>query len=571
MQEKLIEAICAAASLPVEQVRKNFVRTQDISHGDFAFPCFQLSRVWKLSPPECALKLKELVLLPAGVSRVEVAGPYVNFFLDRGHFSRKVLEGILESGLDSGKKPVRSETIIVEYSSPNIAKPLHVGHLRNISIGHALELLYRHLGYKVISIDHLGDWGTQFGFVYAGCKLWGRPSDPGIEALVGLYVRASNLRKAQEEGCVPAEDADKPDVNQMARDYFKRLEADEPEAMSFWKWCLDISMDYFEKVYARLGVKFDHHMGEAFYRGMIPGVEKMLRESGILQDSKGALGVDLGKELGFVRIFTEDGRSLYMTREIATANYRCETFNPARILHVVAMQQELHFRQFKEIMRRLKHPAADLVVHVAYGYVPGMKTRQGSAVGLSELLDEARERALVAYREEVTKRPEGVDETEIAEKVGTGAIIFYLLSHGKNKDMQFSWREALNFQGDSGPYVQYALARLNSILGRAAEAGVSLADGFEGALLDDHNAHELVVLLSRFSETLEKAAADYEPNQIASYALLLARTFSASYQTLRVLGEEMPLARARLALFTALRYVLHTCLGLIGVPPVEKM
>ena len=571
MQESLISAISSAAQLSREQVAKVLVRTQEIGHGDFAFPCFQLSREWKLSPPECARKLREKLLLPQGISKVEIAGPYLNFFLERAHFSREVITRILRAGLDIGAGGVRPETVIVEYSSPNIAKPLHVGHLRNISIGHALELLYRHLGYKVIAVDHLGDWGTQFGFVYAGCQLWGRPSSPTIEALVDLYVRASALRKAQEEGKVEAADSGKPDVNQMAREYFKRLEAGDAEALAFWQWCLDISMDYFESVYSRLDVKFDYHHGEAFYRGMIADVEKMLRASGILQESKGALGVDLGKELGFVRVFTEDGRSLYMTREIATVNYRYQTFRPGRILHVVGAQQELYFRQFKEILRRLKHPAADLVVHVAYGYVPGMKTRRGSAVGLSELLDEARERALVAYREEVTKRPEGVDEAEIAEKVGVGAIIFYLLSHGKNKDMQFSWREALNFQGDSGPYVQYALARLNSILGKAAEAGIGQAEGFDPAELADDAAHELVVLLSRFEEVLEKAAKEYEPNQLAAYALSLARTFSASYQTLRVLGEEAGAARARLALFMALRYVLHTCLRLIGVPPVERM
>jgi len=571
MREEIVEAIAEASGLEKEAVSRTLVRTQDLAHGDFAFPCFVLGKEWKIPPHECAMKLRGSLVLPEGVTRVESVGPYLNFFLERSALSRKVVGRILAAGFELGRGSHPAETVIIEYSSPNIAKPLHLGHLRNISIGHSLDLIYRHLGYQVITIDHLGDWGTQFGFVYAGCELWGRPENPTIESLVGLYVRATALRKAQEESKVPPEDADKPDVNQMARDYFVRLEAGEESAETFWKWCRDISLDYFETVYSRLGVKFDHHLGESFYRSHLPGIEQWIRESGVLEESRGALGVNLGKELGFVRIFAEDGRSLYITRDMASERYRWDTFKPARILHVVGGEQRLYFRQFIEVMRRLGHPVADGMVHVWYGYVPGMKTRAGNVIGLRDFLDEAHERALTAYREEVTKRPEGLDEEEIAEKVGIGATAFYFLSHSKEKDFNFSWREALNFQGDSGPYVQYALARLNSILARASEAGLEVRPDFNPEILKDDQAHALVSLLERFEEVLYKAVEENEPFNVAAFALDIARAFSSGYKILRVVGEEPETAHARLALFAATRYVLHVALTLIGVPPVERM
>lgn len=571
VQLNLIKSIAQATNIEPDQVAKVLVRTRDLAFGDFAFPCFMASKNLRTSPSECAKRLEKIIILPDGISKVEAVGPYLNFFCDTGSMAREIIPRALQEKTALGKRPQTDRTIVIDYFAPNIAKTLHVGHLRTTFIGACLDRMFRHLGYRVISVNHLGDWGTQFGFVFAGCEIWGKPGNATVDSLVDVYIRASALRKAQEAGTVPEADRDRPDVNVMARDFFKRLEDDDPDAHAFWQWCLDISMKYFQENLDRLGIHFNYHTGESFYRGMIGEIEQTIKESGILEDSRGALGVELGKELGFVRVFAEDGRSLYITRDIAAAIYRTETFTPEKILYVVAAQQTLHFKQLVELLKRMKHPAGEKVVHVPFGFVPGMKTREGGGISLKGFLDEAHQRALETYREEVEKRPEGLDEEAIAESVAVGATYFYFLSHSNIKDFHFNWKEALTFHGDSGPYVQYALARINSIESKAAEAGITEPEKFSEELLKGPLEHELLSLLSQFDEALEKTASDYEPYHIALYCLDLAKSVSKAYRALRVVGEEAELARSRLALFLACKYVLHTGLTLIGVPAVERM
>lgn len=571
MQLKLIESISAATGITAEQIAKVLVRTKDLAFGDFAFPCFMAAKNLHCAPQECSQKLAGMIALPDGVAKVEAVGPYLNFYLDNLYLARELIPSILSRKFGQGRRPSNGRNLVIDFFAPNIAKTLHVGHLRTTFIGACLDRLFRHLGFNVTSVNHLGDWGTQFGFVWAGCELWGRPQNATVDSLVDLYVRATALRKAQENGTVAPEDSDKPDVNAMARDYFKRLEADDHDAHAFWQWCLDISLDYFVENLDRLGIHFDHHTGESFYRSMVAEIEEKIRKSGILEESRGAVGIDLGKELGFVRIFAEDGRSLYITRDIAAAMYRTETFNPEKIIYVVANQQSLHFRQLIGVLDRLGHASASRVLHVPFGFVPGMKTREGGGISLKGFLDEAHERALATYREEVEKRPEGLDEEAVAESVAIGATYFYFLGHSNIKDFNFSWKEALTFHGDTGPYVQYALARINSIEAKAAECGIDKPEEFNPALINGHLEHELLSLLSQFDETLDKSAADYEPYHIALYCLDLAKSVSKAYRALRVVGEEIETARSRLALFLACKYTLHTGLTLLGVPAIEKM
>jgi len=575
MINDLLDSLAKASGLEKSALAQVLVRSHETSRGDFAFPCFTLAKEWKVSPPECAKKLKEKIILPKKFERAEAVGPYLNFFLDRAQFTKEVIPEILQKGYSVGKAKATNETIIVEYSSPNIAKNLHVGHMRTTLIGLSLERINKILGHNVISINHLGDWGVQFGYIWAGCELWGKPKEPSINALVELYVQASNLKKAQEENKVSPQDASKPNVSEMARNYFLRLEDGDKDALKFWEWCLELTLIEFKAIYKRLNIEFDHYTGESFYRDHIPAVEEMVRQSGILEESRGALGVDLGKELGFARIFAEDGRSLYITRDIAQAIYRDKTFNPKKILYVVAAQQALHFKQFIEIMSRMKHPVSEKMVHVSFGFVPGMKTREGSAILLKDFLEEAHTRALSAYREEVTKRPEGLDEENVAESVAIGATYFYFLKHTNIKDFNFSWTEALNFHGDSGAYVQYALARLYSMETKAKENGMDISPSTLANLspeaLKENEAHELVSLLSRYSEIIEKAGNDCEPSHVALYALDLAKAVAKAYKNLRVIGEESTIAQARLALFVASKFVLHSALTLVGVPAVERM
>lgn len=572
MLNNLIKNLASATELPEGTISKMLTRPQQRDHGDLAFPCFPLAKSWKVSPPECAKRLAEELELPDEFSSAEAIGPYLNFRYERSLFFKSLLPSILEAQDSVGALPVKDKKVIVEYSSPNIAKTFHVGHLRTTLIGRSLSAIYKHQGYEVISINHLGDWGTQFGFVWAGCELWGKPENATVEELVELYRRATLLKKAQEEDCVKPEEADLPDVNKMAREYFIKLEQGAEEETNFWQWCLDVSVNYLKALYARLGISFDHYTGESFYRDMLPQVEEDIRNSGILEDSRGALGVDCGKKLGFARIFTEDGRSLYITRDIATAIYRTETFKPESILYVVAAAQSLHFNQLLKILEKMKHPAANLVKHVAFGFVPGMKTREGGGISLKDYLDEAKERALEVYRSEVSKRPEGVDEEDIAEKVAIGATYYYFLSHSNVKDFQFSWKEALNFQGDSGPYLQYALARLNSIKHNASEAGFEATSNFKTELLAEDSAFELGLLLADFSKIVEKACKDNEPYHIALYLVELAKAFSRAYRELKVLNaESIELSQARFSLFMAVKNTLSTGLKLIAVPAVEKM
>ncbi len=573
--KNLVSAIAAAGSISAEAVCRALVRTKDIAHGDYAFPCFPLAKEWKLSPPDCAKKLQQSITLPSGFERCEVVGPYLNFFFERKAFVQETVRNILAAGLDVGKADNSAETYVIDYSSPNIAKPFHVGHLRATLIGMSLDRLYRHLGYKVVAINHLGDWGTQFGFVYAGFKVWGLPEKPSVDDFVDRYRRASGLRKAQDEKTVAAEDADKPEINQIARDYFIRLEAGDKEATDFWQWVLDISMEYFKNAYARIGARFDHYMGESFYRDKLPKVEVDLKAAGILTESRGALGVDLGKKLGYVRIFAEDGRSLYITRDLATADYRHNTFHPDKILIVIGNPQELYFRQLAGVLEKMGHPIAQRIVHVGFGHVPGISTRKAAAgderISLTDLLDDAHDRALEAYRAQVDKKPEGLDEGKVAEAVGLGAVFFDYLSRTNNKDFHFDWDTALSFQGDTGPYILYALARLNSIEAKAKEAGINAGVDFDVNTIVDDGSYRLVALLSRFDDVLAKAAEEREPYHIALYTLDLAKSISAAYRELRVLGEAQNVAQARLSLFLAARNVLLVGLTLIGMKGIDRM
>jgi arginyl-tRNA synthetase len=568
----LITVLATALQVEPSLIEQHLTRSKTIEHGEWSLPCFPFARGTAKKPHELAQELATSLPLPSGIGAIKPVGPYLNFYVDRQKFARDTVGRILSEKLETGRLKTKQSRIVIDYSSPNIAKVFHVGHLRTTLIGQALYRVFQHCNHDVIGINHLGDWGTQFGFVWAGKELWGLPSTASVDDLVDIYVKAAALRKAQEKGDVSPEDQDKPDVNEMARDYFLRLESNEPEAVAFWRWCLDISLTYFKAIYQRLGIEFDYYTGESFYRTMLGDVENVIRESGILEDSEGAQGVSLNGENGFVRIFAEDGRSLYITRDIAAAFYRHTTFHPEKTLYVVGAAQSLHFQQLKGILEKLNHPAAEEIVHVPFGNVPGMKTRDGGAISLQGYLQEAKERALNAYREEVEKRPVGLDEDMIAEQVAIGATYFYFLSHSNIKDFHFSWKQALNFQGDSGPYLQYALSRLHGIERRAREQGIELNEDYlQTSHLTDDTAHELVVLLSRFDEVLTKVRETYEPSLLAAYALDIARTFSKAYQKLRVVDEDEPVAQARLALFRAVRYVLHLSLHLIGVPPVERM
>lgn len=570
IKKDIASSIAIATKLDACIIEGLLEKPKNPENGDLSFPCFQLSKTLKVSPAEVAKQLESSIELPPSASEVKATGPFLNFRFERNFIIKESIQRFLSTqSKDSSKKG----TIVIDYSSPNIAKPFHVGHLRTTLIGNSLLRVYKFLGYKTVGVNHLGDWGTQFGFVWAGCKLWGKPEEESVKELVELYKKATSLKDAQEKKQVEAHQVNLPDVNEIARAFFLDLEEKKPYALEFWNWCLEISMAYLHKMYARLDVHFDHFTGESFYSDMLEEVKEELEKKKLLTESQKAFGVDLGEALGFARILTPDGRTLYLTRDIATAIYRYKTFQFEKSLYVVGAPQALHFKQLIAVLKLMGHSFADHMEHVAFGHVLGMKTRgEGGAIELGEFLDEADERALTAYREQVAKRPEGLDEQEVAKRVSLAAILYSNLSRTRIKDVHFSWEHALEFQGDSGPYLLYAYARINGIKDRAQKEHITVnATSFDSTKLTDEKSFEIAKMLCEFDFVLEKVIQENEPSHLTTYALDLARTFSSGYNDLKVVGEEASTAEARLTLFEATKTALGTCLSLLGIKPLERM
>lgn len=570
----LAEAIADCYGLNRDEIARLIERPKNTEHGDLALPCFLLAKQKRQSPQVCAQAIAADIKLPPLIAEAVPLGPFLNFRIKPGPYVASVL-----ARAELKPKELKPRKVLIEYSSPNIAKPFHVGHLRATLIGSSLVRIYRFLGHNVISINHLGDWGTQFGFVWAGLKLWGEPAEDSVQALVELYKKATALKAEQEQstnsgqGLNPAE----PNVNEMARQFFLDLEEGKDYAIAFWQRCLKVSEAYLKATYQRLDVDFDHYTGESFYSDKLEAVRLELEEAGLLKESQGAYGVDLGEKLGFARISTPDGRSLYLTRDLATAKYRAETFNFDQALYVVGAPQSLHFEQIKGVLKALGRDYADKIEHVAFGHVMGMKTR-GAANGsqtieLNDFLDEAYDRALRSYHEQVSKRPQGLDDKQVAEAVARAAIVFSTLFRDRLKDVHFSWEHALEFQGDTGPYLLYALARINSMLERAEQAGILARCENVAETLVEKSAYELACAIEQLPLALEQSAKENDPAHLASYALELAKAFSRAYNELKVLGEDISkeLSGSRLYLFLRCKEVLSTTITLLGMKTIDRM
>ncbi len=573
---QLLSSLEIATKLSQNDLDKLISLPKEIKNGDFSFPCFLLAKQNAENPAIMAQALVAKIKLPQGFLKVIAVGPYLNFFINREEETNRVIQEVLSQKTNYGRASHNSETIVIDYSAPNIAKPFHVGHLRTTIIGFALYNIFKHLGYNTIGINHIGDWGTQFGFVYAGCKIWGKPREDTIESLVKLYIEANGLRKAQDENKLTAEQEKYPDVNIMARDYFISLENGDSDAITFWQWCLDISLKYLKATYAELGVEFDYYTGESFYIPMFPEIKQRLEASGLLSESRGAIGIELDEKLGFARLLTPDGRSLYLTRDVITADYREKTFHPKKVIYVVGAPQILHFQQLVAVMKKMDHPIANKLIHIPYGHVPGISTRSlknnDGSLSLTALIEEGSSRALEAYQQSVSIRPENPDVQAISKSVSLGAIYFNYLSRTNNKDFHFSWEEALNFQGDTGPYLLYALARINSMIDKANRNNIHSTKETNFNVLNSDETYEIIKHLAGLQNILYKITEDYEPNHLVQYALNLAKLVSRNYNQLRVVGEDnKELAEARLGLFTACKYVLEISIKLMGIPTLERM
>ncbi len=527
--------------------------------GDIAFPAFSLAKVERKAPQAIAADIAEKIDQSA-FEKVVATGPYVNFFLDKSKISDQVIKSVIEAGADYGQQDEgHGENITIDLSSPNIAKPFSVGHLRSTVIGDALSNIFRKMGYNTIKINHLGDWGKQFGLLMVAYKKWG--SKEAVEAnpideLLKLYVR------------INAEIENDPELDEEGRKWFKKLEDGDPEATELWQWFRDESLVEFNRIYKLLGVEFDSLNGEAFYNDKMDEGVQILEDKGLLKESKGASIVELDDvNLPPAMIKKSDGATLYITRDIATAIYRARTYNFVKNIYAVGQEQSNHFRQLKAVLKKMGFDWSDDMIHVDFGLVTKnrqkLSTRKGNIILLEPTLQEAISRAKAQIEE---KNPELENKEEVAHAVGVGAVKFYDLKTDRRNGYDFDLEAMVSFEGETGPYVQYAYARIQSIL-RKANFTPSTDATYS---LSDPESWEIIKLLQDFSRVVKRAAENYDPSLIAKYAINLAQAFNKYYAHTRIL-DESPERESRLALSYSTAVVLKEALRLLGVDAPEKM
>ena len=548
------------APLSADEIAGLLELPPDSAMGDYAFPCFKLARSLRKAPPMIAGELVKVINADF-LSRVEAVGGYLNFFIDKALYASSVIGEVLDKGEKYGSSDMGAgKTICIDYSSINIAKRFHIGHLSTTALGNALYKIYSFLGYKCVGINHLGDWGTQFGKMIAAYKHWGSREmveQGGVQALSDLYVKFH------------AEAEKDPSLDDEGRAWFKKIETGDEEAISIWQWFKDLTLKDANRVYDMLGVKFDSYAGEAFYMDKMGPVIEELREKKLLKESDGAYVVDL-EEYGMppCLIIKSDGATLYTTRDLAAAFYRKKTYDFTKCLYVVAYQQSLHFRQLFKVIELMGHEWAKDMEHVEFGMVSyegqALSTRHGHVIYLEDLLNRSIEKARAIIDE---KSPNLDDKDGVARKVGIGAVVFFALSAGRIKDIDFWWDRALNFEGETGPYVQYTYARCCSVLGKAP---ANLPDA-DYSTLDDAEAQDIVRLLEQFPKLVKEAAQRNEPSLITRYTVDLAQAYNKFYYEHRILDCEPATSAARIAITKAVRNVIGTGLTLIGVEPTEKM
>ncbi len=527
--------------------------------GDIAFPAFSLAKVERKAPQAIAADIAEKIDQSA-FEKVVATGPYVNFFLDKSKISDQVIKSVIEAGADYGQQDEgHGQNITIDLSSPNIAKPFSVGHLRSTVIGDALSNIFRKMGYNTIKINHLGDWGKQFGLLMVAYKKWG--SKEAVEAnpideLLKLYVR------------INAEIENDPELDEEGRKWFKKLEDGDPEATELWQWFRDESLVEFNRIYKLLGVEFDSLNGEAFYNDKMDEGVQILEDKGLLKESKGASIVEFDDvNLPPAMIKKSDGATLYITRDIATAIYRARTYNFVKNIYAVGQEQSNHFRQLKAVLKKMGFDWSDDMVHVDFGLVTKnrqkLSTRKGNIILLEPTLQEAISRAKAQIEE---KNPELENKEEVAHAVGVGAVKFYDLKTDRRNGYDFDLEAMVSFEGETGPYVQYAYARIQSIL-RKANFTPSTDATYS---LSDPESWEIIKLLQDFSRVVKRAAENYDPSLIAKYAINLAQAFNKYYAHTRIL-DESPERESRLALSYSTAVVLKEALRLLGVDAPEKM
>ena len=540
----------------------------DEKMGDYAFPCFRLAKEFRKAPDAIAAEIAEKLQKNPMFESVENVNAYVNIKIKRTDFIKDVIEDAVLKG-DSFTKSNEGEgkKVLVDYSSPNIAKPFHIGHIRSTVIGNALYLIYKNLGYDVVRINHLGDYGTQFGKMIVAYRKWGNKEDVQREPIKTLL---SYYTKFHEEA------GKNPELDEEARRVFVKLENGEAEEVALWKWFKEESLKEFEKVYKMLNIQFDSYAGESFYSDKIPAAVAQLEEKGLLKESQNSIIVDLDQfGLAPALVKKSDGSTLYITRDIAAALYRKDTYNFYKCLYVVASQQDLHFKQLFKVMELMGNQWAQNCIHVQFGMVSlaegTLSTRKGRVVFLEDVLNKAVEKT----REVVVEKgvvSENIDR--VAEEVGIGAVVFNELAHNRIKDYTFDWDKVLNFEGETGPYVQYTHARSCSLLRKAGKDMVSKAknlDNIDYEKLTSDTMYELAKLIHNMPEVIKEAADRYEPSVVTRHVVKIAQGCNRFYNEERILQGDATGTVSRLTLVIATKNAIKNGLALLGIKAPERM
>ena len=554
--------------LSAEEIHGMLEVPQASNMGDYAFPCFKLAKTLRKAPPLIAADIAAKIEGSQLFEKVEQVNAYVNMFISKEELVRDVVCEVLNEGEDYGKSQVgQGKTVIVEFSSPNIAKPFHIGHIRSTVIGNAINKIYSAMGYKVVRINHLGDYGTQFGKMICAYRHWGNKEDVIKEPIKTLLHYYTKFHEEAEKH---------PELNDEARQIFTRLEHGEEEETQLWQWFRDESLKEFSRVYKMLGIEFDSYAGESFYSDKMPAVVQMLKDKNLLEESQGAEIVDLTPYgLTPALITKSDGSSLYITRDIAAAIYRQKTYDFYKNIYVVASQQNLHFQQWIKIIELLGFDWAKDNIHVPFGLVSledgTMSTRHGRVVFLEDVLNRAVEQTREIIREKGVNT-DNVDET--AKQVGIGAVVFQELSNNRIKDYVFSWDKVLDFNGETGPYVQYTYARAASVMRNAGREAAEKALNCENIKVEHiigESAYELAKLLYALPQVIIDAGEKYEPSVLTRHIVDIAQAFNRFYHDEHILTDNEEEKISKLSLVAATKTVLKNGLALLGIEAPERM
>ena len=561
MKNKIIELLSAQIdSMNAEEINGLLEIPPKAEMGDFAFPCFKLAKVFRKAPPMIAVDLKEKIGCPEFLSRVEVLGGYLNFFVDKSMFAKQIVENYLAADNYGGPAEKNGKTICIDYSSPNVAKNFHVGHLRTTIIGNSLNKIYSKLGYKVERINHLGDWGTQFGKLIVAYKNWGSKEaveEQGIDELMRIYVKFHD-------------EAEKDDsLNDEARAWFTKMEQGDEEALSIWKWFREISLKEFMRVYELLGIEFDSYAGESFYNDKMQPVIEELKQKGLIKVSDGAQIVELEDyNMPPCLITKKDGSTLYATRDITAALYRKNTYDFEKCIYVTGLEQKLHFAQWFKVINLMGYDWSENLMHVPYGLVSlkggKLSTRKGHVIYAEDILQEAIQKTRSIIEE---KNPDIPDKDEVAKMVGIGAVIFNDLYNQRIKDVIFDWEKLLNFDGETGPYVQYTYARAASVLRKIGDVPAI----YDYGVLSDDASMALLKEIARYPQVVADAADKLEPFVVSRYAVALAQAFNKFYHDCQINVEDENVKYTRANIVIIVKAILKDALSLLGIDCPEQM